>query len=177
METHKGRWEIEFLSPQGDTSVDLAAASLRPAAYDPHVCVGCSAISTPPTPRPLWVSNNSPPGPLSHERGGGKGTIQCIFHTCGGIHGGYTERISCHPRNAPVRGAGGLLLMTSYKLGLNRPEFINSPSGIRSLGVSNNSPLSRSLRLRSGSGLPVVERSRNHRKRAWPTRIATYLRP
>ena len=62
--------------------------------------------------RPLWISNNSPPGPLSHERGGGRCRIQCIFHTYGCMHAGYMEPTLCHPRNGPVRALVGTLSLT-----------------------------------------------------------------
>ena len=38
-------------------------------------------ITSPLRTQPLWVSNNSPPGPLSWKRGGGRGFIECINNT------------------------------------------------------------------------------------------------
>ena len=40
---------------------------------------------------PLWGLEQLTPGPLSHERGGGRGIIQCIFHTDECIYGGIAD--------------------------------------------------------------------------------------
>ena len=73
---------------------------------------------------PLWGLEQLTPGPLSHERGGGRGIIQCIFHTDECIYGGNADLGNViHEMD---RGAAlvGSLRMTSLITRVRKPHVI-----------------------------------------------------
>ena len=55
-----------------------------------------------------------PPGPLSHERGGGRGIIQCIFHTDECIYGGNADLGNVTHEMDRCAALVGTLSMTSF---------------------------------------------------------------